>query len=39
VNVGVDVWDFMPVSFNEIVTRAKKLPKNKHWNDVEPRAR
>lgn len=39
VNVGVDVWDFMPVSFNDIARRAKTLPKNKHWDDVEPRSR
>lgn len=39
VNVGVDVWDFMPMSFNDIARRAKTLPKNKHWGDVEPRSR
>jgi calcineurin-like phosphoesterase family protein len=38
VNVGVDVWDFMPVSINDIARRAKTLPKNKHWGDVEPRS-
>lgn len=35
VNVGVDVWDFMPITFDNIVRRAKKLPPNKHWGDVE----
>jgi calcineurin-like phosphoesterase family protein len=35
VNVGVDVWDFVPVTFDKIVRRAKKLPPNKHWGDVE----
>lgn len=35
VNVGVDVWDFMPVTFVEIMRRAKKLPPNQHWADVE----
>lgn len=38
-NVGVDVWDFMPVSINDIARRAKTLPKNKHWDDVEPRSK
>ena len=36
VNVGVDVWDFMPVAFEDIMARAKTLPENKHWQDVEP---
>ncbi|WP_298260877.1 metallophosphoesterase [uncultured Litoreibacter sp.] len=35
VNVGVDVWDFMPITFADIARRAKKLPPNKHWCDVE----
>lgn len=35
VNVGVDVWDFQPVTFSEVARRAKKLPVNKHWSDVE----
>lgn len=39
VNVGVDVWDFMPISYNDIVRRANKLHPNKHWNDVEHSAR
>ncbi|WP_299869091.1 hypothetical protein [uncultured Roseobacter sp.] len=36
VNVGVDVWHFMPVSFEQIAERAKRLPPNKHLADVEP---
>jgi len=36
VNVGVDVWDFMPVSFEQVVERAAELPLNKHFEDVEP---
>ncbi|SEO27868.1 Calcineurin-like phosphoesterase superfamily protein [Paracoccus alcaliphilus] len=36
VNVGVDVWDFRPVSLPEIKERAAKLPVNAHWNEVEP---
>lgn len=35
VNVGVDQWEFMPVSFEDISRRAKALPQNKHWSDVE----
>jgi calcineurin-like phosphoesterase family protein len=38
VNVGVDQWDFMPVAFPQIAQRAKTLPVNKHWADVEARA-
>lgn len=37
VNVGVDVWNFMPIAYNDIARRAKKLPVNKHWIDVEHR--
>lgn len=36
VNVGVDVWDFMPVRYEDIATRAASLPNNAHWNEVEP---
>ncbi|AHD10534.1 metallophosphoesterase [Phaeobacter gallaeciensis] len=39
VNIGVDVWDFMPVTFADIARRAKNLPPNKHWGDVEYRAK
>ena len=35
VNVGVDVWDFMPVTIADIERRARKLPVNRHWADVE----
>lgn len=35
VNVGVDQWEFMPVSFEQIAERAKRLPVNQHWGDVE----
>lgn len=35
VNVGVDQWDFMPVSFDQVAERAKALPPNAHWSDVE----
>ena len=38
INVGVDVWEFMPVKFEDIARRAKKLPVNKHWSDVEHKA-
>ena len=36
VNAGVDVWDFAPVRFEELEARARALPVNKHWRDVEP---
>ena len=36
VNVGVDVWDFRPVSLPEIMARAARLPVNAHWNKIEP---
>ena len=39
VNVGVDVWDFKPMRFEDIERRAKSLPVNKHWVDVEHNAR
>lgn len=35
VNVGVDQWDFMPISFEQIARQAALLPENKHWADVE----
>ncbi|MDP5220369.1 metallophosphoesterase [Ruegeria sp. 2205SS24-7] len=38
VNVGDDVWNFKPVSLQQAAQRAKSLPINKHWSDVEPRA-
>lgn len=39
VNVGVDVWDFMPIRFEDIARRVKTLPVNKHWADVEHNAK
>lgn len=39
VNVGVDVWNFKPVRFEDVERRARELPVNAHWGDVEPRTR
>lgn len=39
VNAGVDVWDYMPMRFEDLARRAKTLPQNKHWVDVEHNAR
>ena len=36
VNVGVDVWNFRPVTLAEIARRAARLPVNAHWDQVEP---
>lgn len=36
INVGVDVWDFQPVTLPEILQRAARLPMNAHWAQVEP---
>lgn len=38
VNVGVDVWDFVPVQRSDIMRRASQMPVNAHWEDVEPGA-
>lgn len=38
VNVGVDVWGYVPVTIRDIQQRAKTLPVNKHWEDVEHNA-
>lgn len=38
VNVGVDLWDFRPVSLEEIACRSVTLPVNLHWDQVEPGA-
>lgn len=38
VNVGVDVWDFQPVTLRDAQRRAGRLPIDKHWEEVEPRA-
>jgi calcineurin-like phosphoesterase family protein len=35
VNVGVDVWDFKPVTLRQAMRRASKLPVNPLWSDVE----
>lgn len=35
VNVGVDVWDFSPITAQDAAERARKLPVNQHWKDVE----
>ena len=37
VNVGVDCWDFRPVTLPEILNRASRLPVNPLWSKVEPR--
>jgi len=37
VNVGVDVWDFYPVTQRDAAARAKTLSQNLHWKDAEPR--
>ena len=39
VNVGVDAWDFMPVTLTDIGRRARELPVNLHWADVECRVK
>lgn len=36
INVGVDLWDFRPISVSKIQERAAHLPVNKHWDEVEP---
>jgi calcineurin-like phosphoesterase family protein len=38
VNVSVDVWGYVPITIREIEQRAKTLPENKHWQDVEHNA-
>ena len=35
VNVGVDQWDYAPVHFDDVRRKAKTLPINSHWKDVE----
>lgn len=35
INVGVDQWSFFPVNADSVISKAKTLPANKHWNDVE----
>ncbi len=36
VNVGVDVWDFRPVRFEDVAQRGEALPVSTHWAAVEP---
>lgn len=36
INVGVDVWDFKPVLYDDIQRRARKLPINPLWSACEP---
>lgn len=38
VNVGVDLWDFMPVTLDEAQARSQTLPRNLYWDKLEPRA-
>ena len=38
INVGVDLWDFMPMRIDDIRERARELPVNLYWNDAEPGA-
>lgn len=38
VNVGVDVWDFLPMRVEDIRRRAETLPVNPSWDQVEPGA-
>ncbi|TDR36701.1 hypothetical protein [Aquamicrobium defluvii] len=35
VNVGVDVWDFLPICLGDILKRAKAQAKNVYWPQVE----
>lgn len=35
VNVGVDVWDFAPVTMADIEARARALPVNSNWKTAE----
>ncbi len=35
INVGVDLWGFTSVSLEQISERARALPQNLHWADVE----
>ncbi|WP_299152995.1 metallophosphoesterase [uncultured Tateyamaria sp.] len=38
VNVGVDLWHFNPVDYDQIARRARTLSTTEHWDDVEPMA-
>jgi len=35
INVGVDVWDFKPVTIRQAMKRGSHLPVNPLWSDVE----
>ena len=35
VNVGVDVWDYRPVTWGEAERRARTMKPHAHWGDVE----
>jgi hypothetical protein len=35
-NAGVDVFDFRHETLSEVLDRAKLLPVNAHWDEVEP---
>lgn len=36
VNVGVDLWDFRPITLEDVKSRALELPVNPLWEQVEP---
>ena len=38
VNVGVDLWDFKPVTLRDIEKRSRDLPENPIWASAEPGA-
>ena len=38
VNVGVDLWGYRPVTYEEIQERSNRLPRNLYWDVLEPGA-
>ncbi len=38
INVGVDLWKFMPVTLDEAQARSRTLPCSLYWNTLEPGA-
>ena len=38
INVGVDLWDFMPMRIEDIRKRGQELPVSLYWDDAEPGA-
>lgn len=38
INVGVDLWDFRPVTLEQIKARSDTMKRNLHWEQVEPGA-